>query len=94
MKSILYRNPVISALTINCMSMILFMYSISQRLTPLTISLILTGVLNRKILDNGVNLDKQKKSIISISFFISLGIAVMYIFYIRQVRLNQVINGL
>lgn len=92
MKSLLFRNPVISAIAINFMAMILFMYSINQRITPLTISLLLTGVVNRRIIDNGINLNKQKKTIISLSFFITIGIIMIYVIYIHQVRLNQIIN--
>lgn len=55
MKSILYRNPVTSAIAINFMTMILFICSINQRITALTISLMVTGVVNRRILDNGTN---------------------------------------
>ncbi|MBL4935064.1 hypothetical protein JK636_04750 [Clostridium sp. YIM B02515] len=93
MKSILYRNPVISTIAINFMTMILFIYSINQRITALTISLMVTGVVNRRILDNGINLNKQKKTIIFLSFFISIGIAMLYNVYIHKIRLNQIING-
>lgn len=93
MKSILYRNPVTSAIAINFMTMILFIYSINQRITALTISLMVTGVVNRRILDNGINLNKQKKTIIFLSFFISIGIAMLYNVYIHKIRLNQIING-
>jgi hypothetical protein len=56
MKSILYRSPVITAITINLLTALLFVYSLSERIIPLAISLMLIGVINRKIIDNGINL--------------------------------------
>jgi len=94
MKSLLYRNPLISTITINFITLILFVYSINQRITPLTILLMLTGVVNRKILDNGINLNKQKRTIMSLSFFTMVGLTIIYIFYIHNVRQNQIINGI
>lgn len=92
MKSLLYRNPVISAIAINFITMILLIYSINQRITPLTISLALTGVVNKRILNNSININKQKRTIIFLSFFINIAVAIIYSTYIYRVRRNQIIN--
>ena len=93
MKSLIYRNPVISAITINLMIIILNIYSINQRIQPLTMSLMLLANVNKRILDKGQNIDKQKKTIIYISFFSMIITNMAYIMYMYIVRKRQLING-
>ena len=93
MKSLIYRNPVISAITINLMIIILNIYSINQRIQPLTMSLILLANVNKRIIEKGQNIDKQKKTIIYISFFSMIITNMAYIMYMYIVRKRQLING-
>ena len=93
MKSLIYRNPVISAITINLMIIILNIYSINQRIQPLTMALILISSVNKRIIEKGQNIDKQKKTIIYISFFSMIIANMAYITYMYIVRKRQLING-
>lgn len=90
----LCKNPVILAITVNFITMILFIYSMNQRMFLSILPLMLTGVVNRRILDNGINLNKQKKTIIYLSLFIAMGLLFMYIRYTHGIRESRIINGL
>lgn len=72
--------------------MILLIYSINQEKFFLMYPLLLTGILNRKIIDNSINLNKQKKKVIYLSFFISIGIFFIYSTYFYRIRINAIIN--
>ena len=56
--------------------------------------LVPVGATNRRIIDNGKNLNKKKKIIIYISLFLMIIIGLLYSFYMNKVRYNQIINGL
>lgn len=82
MKGILYKNPVVSAIIINIVSLITYVYLIKDGNFIFTVFLILIGVINRKIIENGININKQKKTIIYISFFLMLALGLIYGFYV------------
>lgn len=82
MKGILYKNPVVSAIIINIVSLITYIYLIKDRNFIFTVFLILIGVINRKIIENGININKQKKTIIYISFFLMLALGLIYGLYV------------
>ncbi|MCM0648893.1 hypothetical protein NBE98_10960 [Clostridium swellfunianum] len=94
MKSLIYRNPVISAIIINITSLILFIYSISKGEYGYVAFLMLTGVINRRIIDNGEKLNKQKKTIIITSCVLMVIIFIAYSVYRHNVINEQIINGL
>lgn len=94
MKSIIYRNPVTSAVIINIVTLILFIYSIREREYGLVIGLMIVGIVNRRILDNGEKLDRKKRSIIFISFFLMIIIYLAYSIYRFKVINSQIINGM
>lgn len=78
MKSIIYKNPVILAVTINIITLILLIYAISEEILLFSMLPIFTGVLNRRIIDNGHNIDRRKKIIIFSSFVLILLIYLAY----------------
>lgn len=82
MKGILYKNPVVSCIIINIVSLITYIYLIKDRNFIFTVFLILIGVINRKIIENGININKQKKTIIYISFFLMLALGLIYGLYV------------
>lgn len=82
MKGILYKNPVVSAIIINIASLITYVYLIKDGNFIFTVFLILIGIINRKIIENGININKQKKTIIYISFFLMLALGLIYGFYV------------
>jgi len=92
MKSIMYRNPVISAIFINLITMILLINSINQENLSFMFTLMLTGILNRNIIDNGINLNKQRKEVIYLSFFISIAIFFIYSTYSYKISINEILN--
>ena len=93
MNSLIYRNPVVSVVTINLMTIILTIYSINQRIDPLSMSLMLVGIVNKRIIDKGENIDKQKKTIIYISFFSMIVTNIAYTTYMYVVRRMQITSG-
>ena len=72
--------------------MILLLYSINQKKFFLMYPLLLTGVINRKIIDNSINLNKQRKMVIYLSFLISMGIFLIYYTYLYRIRIDEIIN--
>ena len=94
MKAVIYKNLVISAVIINILSLIMCIYSTIERKTIFMMLLVFIGVVNRRIIDNGNNLNKKKKIIIYISFFLMITIGFIYSSYMYKVRYNQIINGL
>ncbi|SUY45404.1 Uncharacterised protein [Clostridium putrefaciens] len=87
MKVVIYNNPVKSVISVNILSLIMYIYLIKQGNVVFILFLVLIGVVNRQIIDNGKNLNKKKKTIIYISFFLMLVIGLIYGY-------NQTINGL
>ena len=94
MKSIIYKNPVISAITINIVTLIIVIYGISIKQPLFTTLLFFVGIINRHILDNGQNVNKQKKSIVTISVIILVFIILAYSLHIHNVENMKIINGL
>lgn len=94
MNSVIYKNPVISAIIINILSLIIYIYLTSRIESLFGIFLIFVGAFNRQVIDNGNNLDKKKKIIIYISFLLMITISLTYAFYMYKVRYNQIISGL
>ena len=81
MKVIIYKNPVISGLVVNMLCLIMFIYLIKQGNIMFMMFLVLTGSVNRQIIDNSNNINKKKKTIIYMSFFLMLAIGLVYGFY-------------
>ena len=81
MKSMIYKNPVISVVVINIITFIMFMYAISERAYAVTLLLTIVGIVNRRIIENGENIDKQKKTTMLISFFLIVIIQFAYSMY-------------
>lgn len=94
MKSIIYKNPVISSIIINIVTLVILIYSIKERASWGMIIPVFAGVSNRRIIDNGQNIDKQKKKIILFSFFIMLLIYLVYNNYMYNLIKIEIINGL
>lgn len=78
MKLIFYKNPVISGILLNLSAMFLSIYAIKYRITPLIIMIGLVGVLNRKIIDNGINMNNKKKTLIVVSFIVLISVFFIY----------------
>lgn len=91
-RSLLYRNPVISALIINTITLIVAVYSIFYNQYWLMVCLPITGLINRRIIDNGENINKQKKNFILVSLVFMLICFLAYSFHLHNIRINQIIN--
>jgi hypothetical protein len=81
MKSMICKNPVISVVVINIITFIMCMYAISERAYAVTLLLTIVGIVNRRIIENGENIDKQKKTTMLISFFLIVIIQFAYAMY-------------
>jgi len=92
MKSIFYENPVISGILINLSAMFLSIYAIKYSVTPFTIMLVLVGSLNRKIIDDGTDMNNKKKILIVVSFVGMLGIILFYNKYFYNIRVIEIEN--
>jgi hypothetical protein len=84
MKSIIYKNPVISGIMINVSAMFLSIYAIKYSITPLIIAIIPVGILNRKIIDNGIDMNNKKKALIIVSFVVMLVVFFLYSQYFHN----------
>lgn len=93
-KSLMYRNPVISALIINTITLILAIYLVFYNEYWLIAWLPFAGILNRKIIDKGENINKQKKNFILISFVFMIICFLAYSFHLHNIRIAQIMNGL
>lgn len=81
MKSVVYKNPVISVVVINIIILIICIYAISESAYAFTMLIMVVAVVNRRIIENGQNIDKQKKTIMFISFFLMAIIQFAYAMY-------------
>ncbi|EOU2048817.1 hypothetical protein C4D25_14390, partial [Clostridium perfringens] len=70
MKNVLYKNPVISAIFINILSLIIYISLVKDRIFIFVLFLSLIGVINRQIIINGICINKEKKILIYSSFFL------------------------
>ncbi|MDI9215827.1 MULTISPECIES: hypothetical protein [Clostridium] len=87
MNKILYKNPVMSAIVINLFTLLLLIYSINKRLLVfIYIMPFFTGVINRKIMDNGEDITTKKKVIIIFSFLLILTIYLFYSYNVTRLR--------
>lgn len=87
MKVIIYKNPIISAVVVNILSLIMYIYLIKEGNIVFIMFLVLTGVVNRQIIDNGKNLNKKKRTIIYISFFLMIAIGLTYVRYYYKINI-------
>lgn len=94
MKNIIKKYPVVAAIVINFTSTVIFMYTIKERSIIFITPLVFVGIINRQIIDNGNNLNKKKKIVIYISFFLLLAIGLVYNYYIYKAIENNIINNL
>jgi len=92
LKSIIYKNPVKSGIILNLFSMCLSIYAIKYSVSLLSIAIVSVGILNRKIIDNGVCLDKKKKMIIMVSFIIMISVFFIYSQYFHYIINKQLEN--
>lgn len=92
MKSIIYKNPVISGILLNISAIFLSIYAIKYNITPLIILIIPVGIFNRKIIDNGADMNNKKKILILVSFGVMIGVFLLYNRYISNMRINELIN--
>ena len=78
MKSIIYKNPVISAVVLNIITLIVFIYAINEKGYAFTMIIIAIAIVNTRIVDNGKNINKMRKAIIYMSFIL---MSIIYISY-------------
>ncbi|WP_297421046.1 hypothetical protein [Clostridium sp.] len=78
MKLIFYKNPVISGILLNLFTMFLSIYAIKYNITPLILMIGFVGVLNRKIIDSGINMNSRKKTLIIVSFIVMSSVFFIY----------------
>ncbi|MNM77230.1 hypothetical protein D3C81_890760 [compost metagenome] len=86
MKSSMYENPVRSAIILDAFVLYMTIGSILDNQYNFTILLIMLGVVNNKIINKGKNLNQKKKNIIHFSFFLTMGIFLIFALYMHNVR--------
>ncbi|MBU3137611.1 hypothetical protein KPL39_15205 [Clostridium gasigenes] len=90
MKSIIYKNPVISAILLNLFSLFLCLYIYIHSFFGFILTIMpLNGFLNGKIIVNGTDMNNKKKILIIVSLLIMIGII---LFSIYNMILNKFIN--
>ena len=92
MKSIIYKNPLISGILLNLSAMFLSIYGIKYSITPLIIMIMPVGILNRKIIDNGTDMNNKKKALIIVSFVVMLVVYFLYNQYFHNMINNELEN--
>ena len=92
MKTIIYKNPVLSGILLNLSAMFLSIYGIKYSITPLIIMIMPVGILNRKIIDNGTDMNNKKKALIIVSFVVMLVIYFLYNQYFHNMINNELEN--
>lgn len=81
MKPVIYINPVISVVVINIITLIMCIYAISEKVYAFSMLIIGIGIVNKRIIDNWINIDNQKKTTMFISFFLMVIIQLVYAMY-------------
>lgn len=81
-KSILYKNPVSSTVTVNVLALFIFIYLITNGSSIGYILLVLIGGINGRIINNSLSISKQKKIVIYSSFFLMMALSLGYAFYL------------
>lgn len=89
MKSIIYKNPVTFGIILNISAMFVAIYAIKYSISPLFMAIITVGIINRKILDNGVCMNKKKKTIILFSFAVMISVIFLYNIYFHNMISEQ-----
>ncbi|WP_160678226.1 hypothetical protein [Clostridium sp. C8-1-8] len=92
MKSLIYRNPLISAIIINTIALILSIYLIINNAIYFIPLLTFIGIANRKIIDNGQGVTKKKEVFILISFFLMIIIFLAFGSYMHDLREMEIDN--
>jgi hypothetical protein len=92
MKTIIYKNPVLSGILLNLSAMFLSIYAIKYSITLLIIMIMPVGILNRKIIDNGTDMNNKKKALIIVSFVVMLVIYFLYNQYFHNMINNELEN--
>ncbi len=93
MRKIIYKNPIIVGVLFNMIYMLLGIFAIKYSTTPLFVVMApIVGSINRKIIDNGIDMNKKRKMIILISFGVAISCLLLYSRYIYKVRINEIIN--
>jgi len=68
-------------------------YAIKYSMAPLFVVIApILGGINRKIIDNGIDMNKKRKMIILISFGVAISCLLFYNRYIYKARINEIIN--
>lgn len=92
MKSIIYKNPVIAGILLNLSAMFISINAIKYSIAPVIIMIILVGMLNRKIIDNGIDVNNRKKNLIVVSFIVMIGVLFIYNLFIYNMGNNEIMN--
>ena len=92
MKTIIYKNPVLSGILLNLSAMFLSIYAIKYSITLLIIMIMPVGILNRKIIDNGTDMNNKKKALIIVSFVVMLVVYFLYNQYFHNMINNELEN--
>ncbi|QAA31345.1 hypothetical protein [Clostridium manihotivorum] len=93
MKSLVYNNPLISAIIINTTTLIISIYLIINNSIYFLPLLTFVGIANRNIIDNGQGITKNKKIIILISFFLMIIAFLAFGSYMHDLRDMEITNG-
>jgi len=72
MKSLIFKNPVTSSIIINIIGLIIIIYAIGKGIYGITLLAIPIAVLNRCIIDYGININNKKKLMIYFSVFVMI----------------------
>jgi hypothetical protein len=87
MKTIIYKNPIISAMMLNLFTLFLGIYiyinNSSYFIFPV---MMFTGLLNGKILNHGTDMNNKKKILIIGSLIVMSG---TFVFYIYNTLINK-----
>ena len=71
MKLLIYKHPIISSILINIITLCIATYLFKSRyITFIIVFSPFSGILNRKIIENGVGINKKKKVFIICSFIL------------------------
>lgn len=84
----IYRSPIRSAILINIFALWMSIGSILDSLYEYPTLLIIIGVINKRIVDKGQNIDQRKKTIIYSSFFLTIIIIFIFAIFMHNVRYN------
>lgn len=65
-------------LFIKLSTMFLFLYGVSYNIIYLDVIPDLAGIINREIIDNGINMNNKKKTLILASFILMICVSLLY----------------